>query len=87
MPLPEHTEYRDTGCSLHASCLTCPFAQCRYDAPRGIRVSMNAGRDREIVHLFLAGMPPAAIGRRFDLTERTVFRIAQCKRGADRRAA
>jgi DNA-binding CsgD family transcriptional regulator len=48
---------------------------------------MNDGRDREIVRLFLAGTSPAAIGRRFDLTERTVFRIAQFKRGADRRAA
>ncbi len=23
--------YRDTGCSWHPRCLTCPFVECRYD--------------------------------------------------------
>lgn len=29
--LPEQVEYADTGCDLRRSCLTCPFASCRYD--------------------------------------------------------
>jgi hypothetical protein len=86
MPLPEHTEYRDTGCNLHAACLTCPFERCRYDAPRAARVNMNADRDREIVRLFLAGVPPVAIGRRVALTERSVFRIASSMRQRGRAA-
>ncbi len=88
MPLPEHTEYRDTGCDLHPACLTCPFERCRYDASRSARGNMNAGRDGEIVRLFLAGTPPAEIGRHFELTERTVFRIASTTRrhGAARSA-
>ena len=30
--LPEHTDYRDTGCDLSRSCLRCPLARCKYDA-------------------------------------------------------
>lgn len=29
--LPEHATYRDTGCDLAPSCLSCPFVHCRYD--------------------------------------------------------
>ena len=35
--LPENAEYRDTGCELAPSCLSCPFVRCRYDYPDGIR--------------------------------------------------
>lgn len=28
-------DYVDTGCNLHSRCLSCPFAICKYDAPRG----------------------------------------------------
>ncbi len=35
--LPEHADYRDTGCELYESCLSCPFVRCRHDYPDGIR--------------------------------------------------
>lgn len=28
-------DYRDDGCEYWQACLTCPFEQCRFDAPRG----------------------------------------------------
>ncbi len=31
--LPEYANYRDTGCDLAPSCLSCPFVRCRYDKP------------------------------------------------------
>ena len=31
--LPEYANYKDTGCDLAPSCLSCPFARCRYDKP------------------------------------------------------
>lgn len=31
--LPEHTNYRDTGCYISESCLNCPLPVCRYDMP------------------------------------------------------
>lgn len=76
MPLPEYTEYRDTGCDLHPACLSCPFERCRYDTPRGERWKLNTGRDREIIRLFLAGASPA-LAQRYGLTERSIFRIAR----------
>ncbi len=35
--LPEYADYRDTGCDLAPSCLSCPFVHCRHDYPDGIR--------------------------------------------------
>ena len=29
--LPEYANYKDTGCDLAPSCLSCPFVRCRYD--------------------------------------------------------
>ena len=29
--LPEHASYKDTGCDLAPSCLSCPLARCRFD--------------------------------------------------------
>ena len=29
--LPEHVNYRDTGCDVSPSCLQCPLPVCRYD--------------------------------------------------------
>ena len=31
--LPEHTHYRDTGCSYAPSCLRCDLPVCRHDLP------------------------------------------------------
>ncbi len=40
--LPEHADYRDTGCDLAPSCLRCPLRRCRYDEPRAVRRSWRA---------------------------------------------
>lgn len=74
--LPEHRTYRDTGCSYHPACLTCPFERCRYDTQPGIQVMqrqrrnpMVAARARE------AGIDAAAA--EFGLSRRSVFRIVR----------
>jgi len=38
--LPEHTEYRDDGCRVHPSCLSCPLPACVYEE----RYSVREGR-------------------------------------------
>lgn len=74
--LPENSEYRDEGCDLFASCLTCPLPRCRYDEPGGARTMMNRVRDDEIRRLrFDAGMPVDEISMRFRISRRTVFRV------------
>ena len=72
--LPEHTQYADTGCDVHPSCLTCPLVRCRYDEPGGVRRVYSEDRDRAIVGLQRHGMPVDAIARRFGVSRRTVFR-------------
>lgn len=39
--LPEHTNYQDTGCEVSPSCLRCPLAICKYDAPRVFGMMTN----------------------------------------------
>lgn len=74
--LPEHFEYRDEGCDLFSSCLTCPLPRCRYDEPGGARTMMNRVRDEEIRRLrYDAGVAVDEISVRFRVSRRTVFRV------------
>jgi hypothetical protein len=73
--LPEHTSYADTGCDIHASCLTCPLVRCRYDEPGGARKLLSDERDRSILDLRREGRPISAIASRFGVSRRTVFRV------------
>jgi len=74
--LPEHIRYRDQGCDIYPSCLTCPLPRCRYDEPGGARALFNQTRDREILHLRRRqGLPIATLAHRYGVSRRTVFRI------------
>ncbi len=37
---PEYVDYHDDGCKYHDSCLTCPFAVCKFDLPRGTNLDV-----------------------------------------------
>ena len=68
--------YRDEGCDLFTSCLTCPLPRCRYDVPGGARTLLNRVRDEEIRQLRLElGLPVDEIARRYRVSRRTVFRV------------
>ena len=73
--LPEFTRYRDDGCDVHPSCLTCPLPRCRYEEPGGLRALLNAYRDEQIVRLKLSGMAVEHLADRFGVSRRTVFRV------------
>lgn len=73
--LPEFTRYRDDGCDISASCLTCPLPRCRYEEPGGLRSLLNERRDRQIIALRLRGVPVDALADRFGISRRTVFRV------------
>ena len=74
--LPEHVEYRDEGCDLFASCLSCPLPRCRYDEPGGARTMMNRVRDDEMRRLHAdSGLGVDEIAVRYRLSRRTVFRV------------
>ena len=76
--LPEHVDYRDSGCDLFPSCLRCPLPRCRYDEPGGVRAMLNRTRDREIRRMRLdERVPVNEIARRFHVSRRTVFRALE----------
>ncbi|HXG42135.1 MAG TPA: helix-turn-helix domain-containing protein [Dehalococcoidia bacterium] len=81
--LPEHTDYRDTGCDIHPSCLSCPLPRCRYDEPGGIRALLGAYRDRQIVALRRQGVGIEELARRFGVSRRTVFRALEKARAQE----
>jgi hypothetical protein len=82
--LPEHTQYADTGCEVHHSCLSCPLVRCRYDEPGGARRLRSEGRDRQIVALQRSGEAVSQIAQRFGVSRRTVFRaLARGRLSAD----
>ena len=83
--LPEHVNYRDRGCDLFPSCLSCPLPRCRYDEPGGVRAMLNRTRDREIRQMrFDDEVPVNEIARRFQVSRRTVFRALEGARGTRR---
>ncbi len=73
--LPEFTRYRDDGCDISESCLTCPLPRCRYEQPGGLRALLNEKRDRQIIQLRLKGVPVEKLAGRFGISRRTVFRV------------
>ena len=76
--LPERYSYRDEGCELSSSCLECPLPQCKYDNPGWLQRYRRDERDRMVLTAMRKGglsVPEAA--RRFDLSQRTVFRIVR----------
>ena len=74
--IPEHYPYQDTGCDVSPSCLHCPLPQCKYDDPGWLRREQQQQRDQQVLAALQGhrlSVPEAAT--RFDLSQRTVFRI------------
>lgn len=78
--LPENHVYRDAGCEYSPSCLSCPFAKCRYDQP--IVDQFRDQRDQLIVELRTKGRTIQAIAKKAHCGRRTVFRVlAEAREG------
>jgi len=72
---PEFCRYRDEGCDLAASCLSCPFPQCIYEQPGGRQHWLKAMRNREIIRLFTKeGKEIKELALMFGVSTRTVQR-------------
>lgn len=82
---PEDTHYRDTGCQVWPSCLSCPLERCIYDEPEGGPAARRRLRDEEIYRLYTERKADiAALARRFGVSRRTVHRAVARLRGAAR---
>jgi hypothetical protein len=77
--LPDNHNWRDEGCEVSPSCLSCPLPQCRYDVPGGIRSVLSGARKREIVQLRAAGVPVAMVAARVGVSRRTVFQLSRSR--------
>ena len=72
---PEGCRYRDDGCELAPSCLSCPFARCLYDEPGGRHRFTKELRDKEILRLFTVEKQGVAeLAATFAISQRTVQR-------------
>jgi hypothetical protein len=81
---PEFCHYRDDGCDLAASCLSCPFPQCIYEQPGGKQHWLKTMRNREIIRLFTReGKEVKELALMFGVSTRTVQRALG--KNADRR--
>lgn len=88
--LPENAQWRDTGCSLHSACLTCPFDKCRYDMTEDERLALGRAvrggtsyieerseeRRKRVLALRAQGVKVDEIAEMLHCTRRTVFRLA-----------
>ena len=72
--LPEHLDYRDSGCELSPSCLRCPLVRCRYDEPGGARKLQQLSRDAAVQVRRQEGAGIAALAAEFGISRRSVFR-------------
>jgi hypothetical protein len=76
--LPEHADYRDTGCELSPSCLRCPLPRCKYDDTATSRQVATAARDREIALLRRKYRAPVyMLMQTYGLSRRSIFRIVR----------
>ena len=73
---PEFFQYRDEGCELAGSCLSCPFINCIYDEPGGKQRWAKRLRDREIARLHIdEGKNMKELAEMFEVSVRTVQRV------------
>ncbi len=79
--VPELTHYRDDGCRVWPSCLSCPLVRCIYDEPRQGRGATTRLRDAEIARLFREGWSARALALRYGVHRRSIFRILRRERG------
>ncbi len=83
---PEYCHYRDEGCELAASCLSCPFSRCIYDEPRGKQRWLKRLRAREMVRLFTTeGKGIKELALMFSVSQRTVQRALKTLGDSTRR--
>jgi len=71
---PEYCHYKDEGCELADSCLSCPFPDCIYVQPRGKQQWLKDLRDREVLRLFTT-QGEKELALMFGVSRRTIQRI------------
>jgi len=69
----ETSHWRDTGCDLHAECLTCPLPQCRYEMASS-RASTIV-RAMRISERIATGLTVEQVATEMGVSRRTAHRL------------
>jgi DNA-binding CsgD family transcriptional regulator len=82
--LPDEIAWRDEGCAVFPSCLSCPLPRCVEEEPRGRQRLRLAVRNKRMVELRRSGKSVKEIAGLFRVSQRTVQRAlknqnAKCK--------
>jgi hypothetical protein len=73
---PEYCHYKDDGCELADSCLSCPFPDCIYAQPGGKQQWLKGLRDKEVLRLFTTrGKGEKELAFMFGVSRRTIQRM------------
>ena len=72
--LPEEVDWKDSGCALFPSCLSCPLPRCIEEVSRGRQRLRMSARARRMSQLSAAGKSTAEIACLFSVSIRTVQR-------------
>ena len=76
--LPDYDRYKDDGCEVSPSCLTCPLLQCKHDDPIWFQQYLRVARDVRIWKTIQSeSLTANKAAERFSLTVRTISRIIQ----------
>lgn len=74
--LPEHTDYRDTGCEVSPSCLSCPLPKCRYDDGGRVPTQRVVAREAAAIPLLAAGLSVRQVANRLCVSTSAVKRVS-----------
>ncbi len=78
--MPEEVEWRDEGCGLSPSCLSCPLPRCVEEEPRARQKMRQLLRARRMAELRDAGKSVVEIARLCGVSRRTVERALRGRR-------
>ena len=78
---PEEFLYRDEGCEVFPSCLSCPAPRCLEEEPWAKNRFMRGRRDERMLELRRSGKSLLEIGGVFNVSTRTVERALKALGG------
>jgi hypothetical protein len=83
----EYANWKDAGCELHSSCLSCPFPRCIDEEPRGRQRRRLNGRSISMLEMRMQGKVVKEIAACFGVSVRTVQRALQCNKRRENETA
>ena len=84
-PGDEYANWKDSGCALQPSCLSCPLERCIEEVPRGRQRQRMSDRAAAMAALRRQGSTAGQVAEAFGVSLRTVQRALQQHRGNGRR--